>query len=129
MLRRVARSFQTLCSIANCECVLDCWTEDSMFHCIFSRAFRQILTIVCVRSCIEPEHRVGDFIKAGADIISVHPESTLQLAAVINKIHSAGVAPGCVLNPGTPVSAVQHVLDQCQVAVVMLVRETKKNNV
>jgi ribulose-phosphate 3-epimerase len=71
--------------------------------------------------CIEPEHRISDFVKAGADILSVHPESTLQLGAVINIIEKAGVAPGVILNPGTPVSAVQHVLDQCQVAVVMLV--------
>ncbi|CAB9507315.1 Ribulose-phosphate 3-epimerase [Seminavis robusta] len=71
--------------------------------------------------CIEPEHRVPDFVKAGADILSVHPESTLQLGAVINMIDKAGVAPGVVLNPGTPISAVRHVLDQCQVAVVMLV--------
>lgn len=71
--------------------------------------------------CTEPEARVDDFIKAGADIISVHPESTVQLGAVINKIAVAGVAPGVVLNPGTSVSTVEHVLDQCEVAVVMLV--------
>lgn len=71
--------------------------------------------------CIEPEHRIADFVKAGADILSVHPESTLQLGAVINMIDQAGVAPGVVLNPATPISAVEHVLDQCQVAVVMLV--------
>lgn len=71
--------------------------------------------------CVEPEHRLDDFVKAGADVISVHPEATLQLGAVINKIHSAGVAAGVVLNPGTPVSAVEHVLDQCKVVVVMLV--------
>lgn len=71
--------------------------------------------------CIEPEARVNDFIKAGADIISVHPEATVQLGAVINMIAAAGVAPGVVLNPGTSISAVEHVLDQCKVAVVMLV--------
>ena len=71
--------------------------------------------------CIEPEARVSDFVKAGADIISVHPEATLQLGAVINKIADFGVAPGVVLNPGTSVSSVEHVLDQCKVAVVMLV--------
>jgi len=70
--------------------------------------------------CIEPEARVYDFVKAGADILSVHPEATLQLGAVINKIADAGVAPGVVLNPGTSVSAVEHVLDQCKVVVVML---------
>jgi ribulose-phosphate 3-epimerase len=71
--------------------------------------------------CIEPEARMDDFIKAGADILSVHPEATLQLGAVINRIADAGVAPGVVLNPGTSISAVEHVLDQCRVAVVMLV--------
>jgi ribulose-phosphate 3-epimerase len=64
--------------------------------------------------CIEPEHRIDDFVKAGADILSVHPEATLQLGAVINKIDKAGVAPGVVLNPGTSVTAVEHVLDQCR---------------
>ena len=71
--------------------------------------------------CIEPEARVDDFIKAGADILSVHPEATVQLGAVINRIADAGIAPGVVLNPGTSISAVEHVLDQCKVAVVMLV--------
>jgi ribulose-phosphate 3-epimerase len=71
--------------------------------------------------CIEPEARLNDFLKAGADIISVHPESTLQLGAVINKISDGGAAPGVVLNPGTSVATVEHVLDQCKVAVVMLV--------
>lgn len=83
------------------------------------------MTIFDVKlGCIEPEHRVDDFVKAGADIISVHPESTVQLSAVINKIQAAGVAPGVVLNPGTSVGAVEHVLDQCQVVVVMLVCKT-----
>jgi ribulose-phosphate 3-epimerase len=71
--------------------------------------------------CVEPEHRIPDFVKAGADIITVHPESTMQLGAVINMIEQAGVAPGVILNPATPVSAVEHVLPQCKVVVVMLV--------
>jgi ribulose-phosphate 3-epimerase len=75
--------------------------------------------------CIEPEARVNDFLKAGADIISVHPESTLQLSAVINKILDGGAAPGVVLNPGTSINSVEHVLDQCKVAVVMLVSSSQ----
>ena len=62
-----------------------------------------------------------DFIDAGADVISVHPESTLQLSAVLDRIQMAGVGAGVVLNPGTSIAAVGHVLDQCQVVVVMLV--------
>jgi pentose-5-phosphate-3-epimerase len=50
----------------------------------------------------------------------------VQLGAVINKIAVSGVAPGVVLNPGTSVSAVEHVLDQCKVAGVMLVSAPHK---
>jgi hypothetical protein len=56
---------------------------------------------------IEPEHRVAEFVKAGADIISVHPEATLQLAAVLHAIHSAGCAPGVILNPATSLATVE----------------------
>lgn len=70
---------------------------------------------------IEPERRIADFVKAGADIISVHPESTVQLGAVINMIREAGCSAGVVLNPATPISAVEYVLPQCSVVVVMLV--------
>jgi ribulose-phosphate 3-epimerase len=70
---------------------------------------------------IEPEHRVADFIKAGADIVSVHPEATLQLPAVLNLITSADCAAGVVLNPGTPVSAIEPVLEMVDVIVIMLV--------
>jgi len=43
---------------------------------------------------IEPERRISDFAKAGADVISVHPESTLQLGAVINMILESGCSAG-----------------------------------
>ena len=64
---------------------------------------------------VEPERRIADFIKAGADIISVHPEATMQLGAAINMIQDGGRAAGVVLNPATGVCAVEHVLDSCKV--------------
>jgi len=70
---------------------------------------------------VEPEHRVRDFVAAGADIISVHPEATLQLPAVLDLISSSGCAAGVVLNPGTPVSSVEPVLELLDVVVIMLV--------
>lgn len=70
---------------------------------------------------VEPEHRVAEFVKAGADIVSVHPEATLQLPAVLYLITSAGCAAGVVLNPGTPVSAIEPVLELVDVVVIMLV--------
>jgi hypothetical protein len=53
---------------------------------------------------VEPELRVADFAKAGADIISVHAEqsSTIHLHRVVNQIKELGCKAGVVLNPGTP---------------------------
>ena len=70
---------------------------------------------------VEPERRVDEFVEAGADALSVHPESTTQLAAVLQMIRDRGVAAGVVLNPATPVAAVEPVLDLVDVVVVMLV--------
>jgi ribulose-phosphate 3-epimerase len=66
-------------------------------------------------------------VTAGADIISVHPESTHQLAAVLEQIRAAGCAAGVVLNPATPVSAVEHVLPLVDVLVVMCVSQGSKH--
>lgn len=70
---------------------------------------------------IEPESRIKEFAKAGADILSIHPEATLQLAACIHEIEAAGMAPGVVLNPATPLSSIEHVLTSVDVIVIMLV--------
>lgn len=89
---------------------------------------------------VEPEQRVPDFIKAGADIVSVHCEqsSTIHLHRTVDQvtfllpvysflstlfsinqhsdggcmqIKSLGAKAGVVLNPGTPLSAIEYVLD------------------
>ncbi|KAG6401767.1 hypothetical protein SASPL_138632 [Salvia splendens] len=62
---------------------------------------------------VEPEQRVPDFIKAGADIVSVHCElaSTIHLHRTVNQIKSLGAKAGVVLNPGTPLSTIEYVLD------------------
>ncbi|KAI3833558.1 hypothetical protein MKW92_035357 [Papaver armeniacum] len=59
---------------------------------------------------VEPDLRVPDFIKAGADIISVHCEqsSTIHLHRAVNQIKSLGAKAGAVLNPGTPLSAIEY---------------------
>ncbi|GMH99332.1 hypothetical protein TrVE_jg13334 [Triparma verrucosa] len=75
----------------------------------------------CKLGTINPERRVQEFVKAGADIISVHPEATLQLPAVINDIAASGCSPGVVLNPATPVSLIEPILEDVDVVVVMLV--------
>ncbi|KAK7858023.1 ribulose-phosphate 3-epimerase, chloroplastic [Quercus suber] len=72
---------------------------------------------------VEPEQRVPDFIKAGADIVSVHCEqaSTIHLHRTVNQIKSLGAKAGVVLNPGTPLTAIEYVLDVVDLVLIMSV--------
>lgn len=72
---------------------------------------------------VEPDQRVPDFIKAGADIVSVHCEqsSTIHLHRTINQIKSLGAKAGVVLNPGTPLTAIEYVLDAVDLVLIMSV--------
>ncbi|TFE02717.1 ribulose-phosphate 3-epimerase [Jeotgalibacillus salarius] len=69
----------------------------------------------------QPERYVEAFAKAGADIISVHVESTKHLHRTIQLIKSAGVKAGIVLNPHTPVEAIRHCLGDADLVLVMTV--------
>ncbi|MGE0152629.1 MAG: ribulose-phosphate 3-epimerase [Reyranellaceae bacterium] len=64
---------------------------------------------------------IADFAKAGADIITVHPESGPHLHRTIQLIKSLGKKAGVSLNPGTPVAAVEQVLDDIDLVLVMSV--------
>src|ERR1700712_2232064 len=61
------------------------------------------------------------FAEAGADHISVHPESGPHLHRTLQLIRSLGKKPGIVLNPATPVDAIAHVLDLADLIMVMTV--------
>ncbi len=61
------------------------------------------------------------FAKAGADWISVHPEAGPHLHRTIGRIRELGCRPGVVLNPGTPVDVVDHVIDDIDLILVMSV--------
>jgi len=77
----------------------------------------------CHLMIVEPEQRVEDFAKAGADIISVHCEanSTIHLHRTVNQIKQAGCLAGVVLNPGTPLSQIEYVLSEVDLILVMSV--------
>ncbi|MCW3834934.1 ribulose-phosphate 3-epimerase [Sphingomonas canadensis] len=61
------------------------------------------------------------FADAGADVISVHPESGPHLHRTLQTIKALGKRAGVVLNPATPVSAVDHVMDLLDLILVMSV--------
>ncbi|XVF11893.1 hypothetical protein REPUB_Repub08aG0066500 [Reevesia pubescens] len=72
---------------------------------------------------VEPDQRVPDFIKAGADIVSVHCEqsSTIHLHRTVNQIKSLGAKAGVVLNPATPLGTIEYVLDVVDLVLIMSV--------
>lgn len=61
------------------------------------------------------------FAKAGADILTVHPESGPHLHRTLQTIRGLGKKAGVALNPATPVSALDHVLDLVDLVLVMTV--------
>ena len=64
---------------------------------------------------------VSQFAEAGADIITVHPEAGPHLHRTLQLIKSLGKKAGVSLNPATPVEAVDHVLDDVDLILVMTV--------
>lgn len=70
---------------------------------------------------VNPENYIEDFAKAGSDIITVHAEATAHIHRAVQMIKGLGVKAGVVINPGTPVSAIQHVLDMVDQVLIMTV--------
>lgn len=69
----------------------------------------------------KPERYIEDFVNAGADIITVHQEATVHLHRTIEKIKSYGVKAGVALNPATPLSSIEYVLDYIDLVLIMTV--------
>jgi len=69
----------------------------------------------------DPLTYVPAFVDAGATSISVHQETCSDLAAALEKVHSAGVEAAVVVNPDTPVASVAHVMDQIEMLLIMSV--------
>ncbi len=64
---------------------------------------------------------IGDFAKAGADYLTVHPEAGPHLHRTLQAIRVAGMKPGVALNPGTPAEVVDPVIDDIDLILVMSV--------
>ncbi len=64
---------------------------------------------------------VEAFAEAGADILSVHPESGPHLHRTLMRIRALGKQAGVVLNPATPLTALDHVMDLIDLVLVMSV--------
>ncbi|MFD0616525.1 ribulose-phosphate 3-epimerase [Paenibacillus sp. GCM10027629] len=69
----------------------------------------------------KPEQYIPVFAKAGADWITVHAEACTHLHRVIHLIKEQGVKAGVALNPATPLSAIEEVLEDLDMVLIMTV--------
>ena len=75
-----------------------------------------------VHLMIEPVDRiVPEFADAGASLISFHPEASRHVDRTIQLIREQGIQCGLVLNPATPLSVLDHVMDQLDLVLLMSV--------
>lgn len=69
----------------------------------------------------EPIRYVEDFVKAGADILTVHSEACADLSATVDKIHACGIKAGVSIKPNTPVEVLFPLLDKIDMVLIMTV--------
>ena len=69
----------------------------------------------------DPDRYLADFVKAGADILTVHAEAVRHLDRTIAEIHRLGVKAGVALNPATPLTALDWILPQADMILLMSV--------
>lgn len=81
-----------------------------------SRLFFDVHLMIC-----DPGRYIKDFLKAGADLITVHVESCDNVADCLKEIKSAGCRAGLALSPDTPAEAVFPFLPLCDLVLVMTV--------
>ena len=79
-------------------------------------------SMIDVHLMIRPVDRIiPDFARAGANIISFHPEASEHVDRTVGLIHDSGCKAGLVLNPSTPLSCLDHVLYKLDLVLVMSV--------
>ncbi len=68
-----------------------------------------------------PELTVAEYVRAGADSVTVHAEATPHLARAVDMIHENGACAGVAINPGTPPAALAEVASEIELALCMTV--------
>lgn len=68
-----------------------------------------------------PEWYIAPFADAGASVFTIHPETTAHVQRQLEQVRACGMAAGMALNPGTPLSYVEEVIDDIDLLLVMSV--------
>jgi ribulose-phosphate 3-epimerase len=70
---------------------------------------------------VEPERYIAEFVAAGADMVTIHLEACTHLQRALAQIRELGAKAGVALNPSTPAAALEYVLDDLDLVLVMSV--------
>ena len=69
----------------------------------------------------DPDKYIDDFVKAGADILTVHVEALNHIHRTVQYMQDKGVRPGVSLNPATPLDILEYILDELSMVMLMSV--------
>ena len=110
--------------LVHCDVMDGVFVNNITFGIKMVEDLRKITTLPldCHLMIVHPEKYVERFAKAGADIITVHYETCKEnLEEVLRLIKSTGVKCGAVINPDTPVQAIEKVIPLCDMVLIMSV--------
>ncbi len=83
---------------------------------------KHVSTVMDVHLMISPvDAYIDAYADAGADVLTAHVEAGPHIHRTLQAIRGAGMKAGVALNPGTPASSIEHVLDMCDLICVMTV--------
>ena len=77
--------------------------------------------VKAIKKCSNIPLDVEDFVKAGADYLTVHVEATKHIHRLLQQIRATGAKVGVSLNPGTPLSSIEEILDDVDMILIMSV--------
>jgi ribulose-phosphate 3-epimerase len=69
----------------------------------------------------EPEQYIADFAEAGAKVFTFHPEATIHVQRQLAHVREHGMLAGLALNPGTPLTLLEEVVDDVDLVLIMSV--------
>ncbi len=81
-----------------------------------SKLFFDVHLMIC-----DPQRYLKDFLRVGADLVTVHAESCADPAACLRELHDAGCRAGIAISPDTPAETILPLLPLCDLALVMTV--------
>lgn len=87
------------------------------------RAARELCSIPqeCHLMVVEPERYIDRTVAAGAEFVAIHAEATYHVQRALQQIRDAGAKSGIALNPATPLTNLEYILDDIDMVTVMTV--------